>query len=330
MRLHSSHRGFTLIELLVVIAIIAVLIGLLLPAVQAAREAARRSQCVNNLKQIGLAMHNYHDIQGVFPHSRGLSTPGPGFPATATFSGLARLLPYMEQTSAFNTINFDWLPTDPQNSTIQGTAVAGFNCPSDPQATLPAGQAGLNYRPCEGSGVLFTYGASDTGGANASMPPPDGVFFSVSNTKMADVTDGTSNTAAWSERLKGDFTNAISTERTDLFWPKTFPATPDAAIADCRSIDSKNLGFQGSSTTGAPWISGSISSCYNHAGPPNTRSCMFPPGRILNNATSAHPGGVNMLLCDGSVRFVKDTVSLVPWRALGTRNGGEVISADAY
>ena len=328
---HTYRRqGFTLIELLVVIAIIAVLISLLLPAVQSAREAARRAQCVNNLKQIGLAMHNYHDTQGVFPHSRGLSTPGPGFPATATFSGLARLMPYMEQTNSFNTINFDWLPTDGPNITAQGTAVSTFNCPSDPQVSLPPGQAGLNYRPCEGSGILFTYGRSDTGGANASMPPPDGVFFSISNTSMASIADGTSNTAAWSERPKGDFTNAVASEKLDLFWPKTFPATPDAAVSDCRSVDSKNLGFQGSSTTGAPWIAGSISSCYNHAGTPNTRSCMFPPGRILNNAASYHPGGVNMLLCDGSVRFVKDTVNVTAWRALGTRSGGEVISADAY
>ena len=329
MRLHR-HRGFTLIELLVVIAIIAVLIGLLLPAVQSAREAARRIQCTNNLKQIGLALHNYHDSQGVFPHSRGLSTPAPNFPATATFSGLARLLQYMEQTSAFNTINFNWLPTDPQNTTAQATVVAGFLCPSDSAATTPAGQAGLNYRPCEGSTILFTYGASDTGGANASMPPPDGVFFSVSRTSIADITDGTSNTAAWSEKRIGDFSNAIATDRTDLFLPKTFPSTSDAAVNDCRAVNAMDLSFQGVSTAGAPWITGSTSACYNHAGLPNTRSCMFPPGRILNNATSNHPGGVNMTLCDGSVRFVKDTVGITTWRAISTRAGGEVISADQF
>jgi len=330
MRFDKRHRGFTLIELLVVIAIIAVLIALLLPAVQAARAAARRIQCVNNMKQIGLALHNYHDTQGVFPHSRGLSTPAPGFPPTATFSGLARLLQYMEQTSAFNTINFDVLPDGPQNTTVRATAISAFNCPSDAQTSLPPGQAGLNYRPCEGSGILFTFGASDTGGANANMPPPDGVFFSVSRTSIADVTDGTSNTAAFSEKLKGDFSNGVATDLTDLFLPRTFPATNNAAVADCRAVDIRNLSTQGVSTAGAPWIVGSTSACYNHAGLPNTRSCMFPPGRILNNAASSHPGGVNMTLCDGSVRFVKDTVGIITWRALSTRAGGEVISADAY
>ena len=325
-----KRSGFTLIELLVVIAIIAVLIALLLPAVQSAREAARRIQCVNNLKQFGIALHNYHDVQGCFPHSRGLSTPAPNFPPTATFSGFARLLGAMEQTQVFNTINFILLPNAPDNTTAQGTSIAVFSCPSDPQATVPAGEAPVSYRFGEGSGILFTHGASDTGGANAGMPAPDGVFFSVSNTTIAAITDGTSNTAAMSERRKGDFSNAIITPTSDLFLPRTFPATADAAISDCRGVDIRALTSQGVSSQGSPWLAGSTSCVYGHGDTPNGRSCMFPPGRILNLASGYHAGGVNVLFCDGAVRFVKDAVSRDVWRALGTRAGGEVISSDSF
>ena len=326
-----KRRGFTLIELLVAIAIIGVLIALLLPAVQSAREAARRFQCVNNLKQFGIALHNYHDTQGCLPHSRGLSTPGPGYPPTATFSGYARLLSYLEQVQVFNTINFSLLPASLENRTTLGIAVSVFLCPSDPQTQVPPNEAGHNYRFNEGSGILFTYGPSDAAsGANANMPPPDGVFFSVSKIRFADIRDGLSNTAAMAERLKGDFSNAIATPITDLLWPKTFPDTPDKAIADCQSIDPTNLTWQGVSNQGSPWLTGSVSCVVGHANTPNTRSCMFPPGRILNMASSAHPGGVNVLLCDGSVRFIKDSIARVTWRALGTRAGGEAISGDSF
>jgi prepilin-type N-terminal cleavage/methylation domain-containing protein/prepilin-type processing-associated H-X9-DG protein len=327
----SPRPGFTLIELLVVIAIIGVLIALLLPAVQSAREAARRAQCTNNLKQFGIALHNYHDTQGCLPHSRGLSTPAPGFPATATFSGFARLLPYLEQTPLFNTINFMLLPASLDNRTSQGAGVATFVCPTDPQPDVPSGEAGISYRFNEGSGILFTHGASDAAsGANASMPPPDGVFFSVSRTRFADIRDGTSNTAALTERLKGDFSNAMATLGSDLFWPKTFPSTPDQAITDCLAIDATQLTWQGVSNQGSPWLAGSTSCVVGHANTPNTRSCMFPPGRILNIASSAHPAGVNLLMCDGSVRFVKDSTTRAVWRALGTRAGNEPISADSF
>lgn len=162
------------------------------------------------------------------------------------------------------------------------------------------------------------------------MPPPDGVS-SISNTSIASIADGTSNTAAWSERPKGDFTNSIATEKSDLYWPKTFPSTPDTALSDCRSVNAKDLGFQGSSTTahhGSPAAFPPVTTTRGHRihGPacflrPDSQQC-----RQLSPGRREHAS----FCCDGSVRFMKDTVNLTTWRALATRSGGEVISADSY
>ena len=324
----TIRRGFTLIELLVVIAIIAVLIALLLPAVQSAREAARRAQCVNNLKQIGLALHNYHDINGSLPLDRHWATNRVYF----NDSAFLKLLPFMEQTPLFNAFNVNITETDPANSTGTAAAVASLLCPSDTTERLPAGWAGTNYCVSEGTYFPWVWGPLDTNGYNTSFPPPNGPFFHDQSFKLASITDGTSNTAACSERIIGDFSSAVSSPRSDNFKPGTTPAGFDDAIAGCLALDVTNLSFQGLSEDGAPWSwSRNCETVYRHATVPNSRSCMYPGNlRILLSANSNHPGGVNVGLCDGSVRFVKDSINLLTWRALGTRNGGEVVSADAY
>jgi prepilin-type N-terminal cleavage/methylation domain-containing protein/prepilin-type processing-associated H-X9-DG protein len=329
-----STPGFTLIELLVVIAIIAVLIALLLPAVQSAREAARRAQCVNNLKQVILAMHNYHDVNQALPLGRTLQAG-----TYRPFSQQARILGFMEQSNVFNSLNFDLGSYDAANATGAATQINSFICPSDPAMTIPTGQiltgygwAGVNYRANEGTSVAMWYGADDpTNVNNGIVAAPNGLFYSDQLIKIASVTDGTSNTAAFSEHVIGDFSNSVATDFSDTFAPGTHPLTSDDAFAMCLAVNVSDLTQQGYSNVGAPWTYGYHSTTsYWHSAPPNSRSCMFPPRRISTTANSKHPGGVNVGLADGSVRFIKTTVNLQAWRALGTRNLGEVVSADSY
>ena len=328
----TIRRGFTLIELLVVIAIIAVLIALLLPAVQAAREAARRSQCTNNLKQIGLAVHNYIDTHGVLPIGRGTRPARPyGVTSRYNYSGFAMILPYMEQGPIFSSINFDLTMTiQAGNTTSEMTRVASYLCPSDAQATPPE-WGGTNYRFSEGSSILYSYGSTDTGSVNTSMPAPNGPFFAELSRRLAEVTDGTSNTALASERLFGDFNQGLATVRRDVYVSPTWPGTLEEAFQNCEAVPNSDLPARGESGSGAPWLDGFLhTSIYKHVAPPNRKSCYMFPARLVMTASSLHPGGVNVGMVDGSVRFVKDAVDRDAWRALGSMNGGEVLSADQY
>jgi prepilin-type N-terminal cleavage/methylation domain-containing protein/prepilin-type processing-associated H-X9-DG protein len=308
---HFSRTGFTLIELLVVIAIIAILIGLLLPAVQKVRESAARMQCSNNMKQIGLANHNYISATGSLP---------PGVDVKR-YSALVYLLPYLEQDNIHRAINFTLTANHAGNDAPRAMVIKGLICPSDPQTAVPANWSGNSY--------VLNYGTNIRWQVNVTNGP-FGMFIDNGQAFPAAIPDGTSNTACASEHLKGDWSNAIATPRTDLITPSgAIPTTPDEAVSACFAADPMNLSFQFRSDNGAYWIQGQHTTLYMHAGLPNQRSCSWrTTPTMYQNASSAHSGGVNLLMCDGSVRFARETVSLVTWRAVGTRDGGEVVGDD--
>ena len=338
---------FTLIELLVVIAIIAVLIALLLPAVQAAREAARRMQCTNNLKQLGLALHNYHAAANAFP-SAGWVANGSNYwvannltaPGHFRYSALLQVLPHLEQGSLSNAMNFQLPLYDidgndmPQNTTVYRSSIATFLCPSDIRGNRTGTEFPCNYAACSGDGL--------PGGAGlpGSYGSPDGVLYLNSTTSFAAVTDGTSQTALMSESIVGpDAANAANPsgprnpQEVMVQLPLTLTGPLD--IFTYYPIDAPSCL---ASTTyrydrQTNWIDGDYRhTMYNHHATPNssTYDCLRGPQVGWRAARSRHPGGVNALFVDGSVHFVKDTVGLAAWRALGTRAGGEVVSADSY
>jgi prepilin-type processing-associated H-X9-DG protein len=228
----------------------------------------------------------------------------------------------MEQKNVQGLINFTVSYNDPLNATARATEIPFFNCPSDPQSNTPVGMAGTSYRCNQGSGILW----QQPSGSTASFPEPSGPFVPSKYLKLASIVDGLSNTAGFSEHGKGDYDNALST-KTDTFKPGPVPNTPDEAVAYCNATNETDLGQQGYSLVGVPWLQGYHSTTtYFHVNTPNQRSCMYPPGRINTTAQSNHPGGVNVTLCDGSVRFASQTVNLLIWRAVGTRDGNESLT----
>jgi prepilin-type N-terminal cleavage/methylation domain-containing protein/prepilin-type processing-associated H-X9-DG protein len=326
LRKSYARSAFTLVELLVVIAIIGILVGLLLPAVQAAREAARRMQCTNSMRQVMLAAINYESSFKRFPASR-ISRTTDRLGPSSSISVHARLLPYMEQNQIYSKINFGVEYNDPLNDEARLTNVPTFRCPSDPSTSIPVNVGGANnYYVNSGTVPLWSRSASNP---MPNVPDNDGVFYRDSFLKLAAITDGLSNTAGFSERLCGDYNQTKSTPKTDTFQPGTQPFTADAAYNDCYAINLSDLSKQGFSDIGTPWIRGYHSTSeYYHIAPPNGRSCMFPPGRIMTTANSQHGGNVNMTFVDGSTHTVPGSVDMVVWRAIGTRAGGETQGAD--
>jgi len=341
----SRRRAFTLIEILVVLAIIGVLIALLLPAVQAAREAARRTQCTNNLKQIGLGLYSYLTSFDVLPpvgsvDRTGNSVGGGRVPQTA--SAHLRLTNYLEQRALYNAYNFALGDVFQgaavaANTTVMSTPLKIYLCPSDANRgnTGPLGggfgatTACTNYAICGGtnranSGGIVT-GVSWWLGGHASFG---------SAVTLAGIVDGTSNTAAYGEWVKGN--NGRNSPGRNLVYviPSYANGGPAGDDRECQASVTPKWDFKGEYWTlqdsgrGGP---------YYHISTPNRRDCATGTGNLAYGvvdsfigASSSHPGGVNLLLMDGSVRFIKDGISQTTWLALGTRAGNEVTDLGSF
>lgn len=322
------RQGFTLIELLVTIGIVGLLASLLLGAAQAAREAARRARCANNLKQLGLAIHSYESAWGMFPPApMSFKIPGQRPPYVGSyFSAQAAMLGQMEQVPLHNSINFS-VPTghlidglDGANVTAAGQVVDTFLCPSD-WGTVPAPYGPCNYRANAGICGYCTTGIED--GA-----------FTLAGTAPAAFVDGLSMTLAFSEKLVGGASPGAFSPNRDWINASGIHdhISVDAWFAYCsqRSFagDQDGMSFD----AGRSWmLGGTVYTEFLVSAPPNSQvpDCgkRSTVGIGVFAARSLHPGGVNAAMADGSVRFFQNGIDVRMWRALGTRRGGETVSA---
>ena len=338
-----------------VIAIIAVLIALLLPAVQAAREAARRIHCVNNLKQLGLGMQNYESTNGVLPPQMVLSfNKAGGVFWKSSWSASSRIIPYLEQGTVYNAINYTNRVSDPSNATAVSTPLKVFLCPSEPNPQA--------FVSTNGAGVTTTYGVSNYAwcvgnwysfGGFANKTPTPGAIGSNLGRRFASITDGLSNTVLGSE-VKTYTPSWHDCGPPPPPGPATPNAYPDIATVLASIAAAPTSGCKAATApAGMPggghthWSNGNaFHDGFTTALPPNTRSPAGRPavdsdmssededdgGPTYSAITSRsyHPGGVNALFADGSVHTIKDSISFQTWRSLGTVGGGEVLSSDSY
>ncbi len=344
----AKQTGFTLVELLVVITIIGILIALLLPAVQAAQEAARRMQCSNNLKQIGLAMHNYAStnnemVPDVCPNN------------SADFSPLAKMLPFYEQANLNNLIDFSMaslstsLASDSKIIAAAKTVVPFFLCPTDPETPLHTissiTYAGTNYAMNGGSGCInqFTHKTA-TDGTVSDMPghmlyPNDGLCWENARIRLADIRDGTSQTLAFTESIRGPCDTPAASSTPDFQVYRVTTSASDSVIPEVEAMEAGGVnslpgknGWNGKRQ--AKWLQGRDPSGCILNGRFTPNSTQFPDvvrgSCKYTAARSYHPGGVNACFVDGSVHFISDSIDLANWRALWTRALGEVISGSAY
>ena len=324
------QRGFTLVEVLVVIAVIAILIGLLLPAVQSAREASRRAGCENNLKQLGLALANYEATVGAYPF--GVGGGGPPGNVVNRWSLQSQLLLYLEQTALYNTINFagsPWLNPGAalgvENQTALSTRLAGFLCPSDTdRISDPFNTAHNSYRGCAGT---LPYNLKDDSPDQSGRN--NGAFWFQSAVRTSNMIDGLSNTAIFSERCMGDVTSPDPLSN--------YYIADDSLEACLESLENSTPYLSDPyAGSGARWADGNaIYTRYHHLFSPGKPSCLLGgtwdfDSPVAVTANSRHPGGVNLMTADGSARFVKQTVDIKVWNALGTIAGGESIDAGSY
>ncbi len=341
-RLGATARGFTLIEALVVISILSILIALTLPAVQAAREAARKTQCANNLRQFGLALNHYATDYGSFPHMNvGYSGSDPQAPTGwGSFSTHVALLAHLDRRDLFNAVNFsrpnvremrlgEWDQSEPHpaNRTVAAARLATFVCPSDPAPEV-APWGGTNYRVNLGTAVdrpEFPYSPPAEG--------ENGAFVPLSMLRPSDFRDGLSQTAALSEKPRGQSAGRFDRFSGYWFHLKSLYTTQAELIATCRSLQGEPAEFQ--NDVGSRWF---IPFCrftfYKHDAGPNSAvpDCVggwTNADPALYNGSFAsrsyHPGGVHCAYADGHVSFTRDSTDLAIWRAIGTRSGGEAV-----